>query len=104
MKKVSLFALLGVSLVLVGCGSSSEGDTPKGEFAVATCNKYFELMECTIKDLPAEQREALLTDSETMKEQWKALSEEELRPVCDTAWEQITAMADVYEGLGCSVK
>lgn len=104
MKKISLFALLAWLLVIAGCGSSSEGDnSTTGEFSVDTCNKYFELMECTVKDLPEDQKESVLQDSNVIKEQWKALSEEELKPVCDTTWEQITSMADVYESIGCPV-
>ncbi|MDR0369779.1 MAG: DUF5339 family protein [Candidatus Peribacteria bacterium] len=104
MKKISLFVVLAGLLVIAGCGSSSEkSNTTTGEFAVDTCNKYFELVECTIKDIPEDQKEIVLQDSEFVKEQWKALPEEELQPICDTTWEQVTSMADVYESLGCSV-
>ena len=103
MKKVSLFVLLGISLVLVGCGSSPDEAAPKGEFAVDTCNKYFEFAQCTLKDLPAEQQEATLGELDAMKEQWKALPADDLKAMCDATWEQIVSMAEVYELTGCPV-
>jgi len=104
MRKISLFALLGASLVLVGCGPSSQGDTStNGEFSIDTCNKYIELLECSMKDLSEDYKASSLQDLEEFIEGWKAVPEEELRPICDGIWEQIVDNADIYEGLGCPI-
>jgi membrane-bound ClpP family serine protease len=104
MRKLSLFALLGASLILVGCGSN--GDTPTDEFASASCNKYVNLMECLITQevnpVPADQQADIRGILDATKEQWKTLSTEQQEEQCSLLLDQ--ALAQPVSEVGCSVE
>lgn len=105
MKKISLFALLAAGLVLVGCGSS---DTPstQNDFANADCNKFFEVLQCVVDAQTGVSVEDIAATNEAIaqqKEDWKALSEEDLSAVCTSSMEDIRTDADIYTSFGCSV-
>jgi hypothetical protein len=107
MKRFSLFILLGCALVLAACGSSgdkeSSENTNSGVFPVASCNKYLDLMQCTIKDIPAEEREKVDGMIDAVIEDWQMLDRETLQATCDDTWERLLPMKESYEALGCSM-
>ncbi|MDR3168209.1 MAG: hypothetical protein LBU27_00115 [Candidatus Peribacteria bacterium] len=105
MKKISLFALLGGALVLVGCGSS---DTPNKEFAVEDCNKYFEVLECVVnkqaESVSAEELSTIQSAIDQQKQAWKSLSAEELSATCSASMSGVRENTEVYTSVGCSVE
>ncbi|MDR0860582.1 MAG: hypothetical protein LBO09_06505 [Candidatus Peribacteria bacterium] len=105
MKKVSLFGIMALSFVLVACGTT---ETPaQDEFALADCNKYFEVLQCVL-DNQTEVSPEELADTQVavdqQKEAWKALPEEELSAICTSSMDDIRANADIYASFGCSVE
>ncbi|MDR2415181.1 MAG: DUF5339 domain-containing protein [Candidatus Peribacteria bacterium] len=107
MRKLSLFALLGASLILVGCGSKENTPTTAlDEFASASCNKYVNLMECLITQevnpVPADQQEDIRNILDTTKEQWKTLSTEQQEEQCSALLDQ--ALTQPVSEVGCAVE
>ncbi|MDR0607491.1 MAG: hypothetical protein LBG52_03925 [Candidatus Peribacteria bacterium] len=105
MKKISLFTLLGVALVLVGCGSSG---TPAKEFAVEDCNKYLEVIACVVnkqaESASTGDLELIQSAINQEKEARKALSEEELSATCAANMDETRKEAEFYASIGCSVE
>ena len=104
MKKLLLLPLFAGLLFLAACGSSKDDADTQGEFAVASCNKYFDLMDCAMRDFLPEQKEQMTEAIEVVKQEWKTLPEDELRESCDSTWDQLLAMQDAYASLGCSME
>jgi hypothetical protein len=105
MRKLSLFALLGASLILVGCGS--KGDAPAAdEFAAASCNKYVNLMECLltqeVNPVTADDEADMRGILDATKEQWKTLSTEQQEEQCSILLEQ--ALTQPISEVGCAVE
>lgn len=109
MKKLFLLNLLVLPLVLMGCGSSddvSKDDskaTVSGEFASAACNKYFDLMECSLNQVPADSQAEARAGIDANKESFKALTEEQQDLACTSAMEAITPQAEAYADFGCPI-
>jgi hypothetical protein len=102
MRKFSLFALLGVSLLLVGCGSSPE--ETKQEFATASCNKFATFMECLVGTLTGDEQTEIRNIVEATKQQWKTLPENEQETTCAETLATYEAGSGTYEAYGCSLK
>ncbi|MDR2540820.1 MAG: hypothetical protein LBD11_03390 [Candidatus Peribacteria bacterium] len=106
MKKISLFGLLATSLVLVACGTT-ETPTTQDDFALADCNKYFEVLQCVLDNQTGVSPEELADTQAAVvqqKEAWKALPEGELTEICTSSMDDIRANADIYASFGCSVE
>ncbi|MDR0650655.1 MAG: hypothetical protein LBG59_04575 [Candidatus Peribacteria bacterium] len=105
MRKLSLFALLGASLILVGCGSDGE-TSPTDEFAAASCNKYVKLTECVITQevnpVSAEEQAEIRSILDATKDQWKTLSPEQQEEQCSVLLDQ--ALEQPFSEVGCSVE
>lgn len=115
MKKLSLVALLGTSLILVGCGPQSTtptnpnentNTTPQtGVFAAAVCDEYFRVLECTLaSQVPADQQADIQTVIDQTKEARKALDASQQESTCQAAWDnEIVPQAELYNSFGCNV-
>ncbi len=116
MKKFSLFALLGASLVLVGCWTQTETqdqnenlDTETTQttnnFAAEVCNNYFDILDCTLRtQVPEDQQAEIAATVEQTKEARKALDPATQEATCQAAWDnEILPQADLYNSFGCPV-
>ena len=101
MKKISLFTLLGASLLLVGCGNNEQGVVQQD-----VCEKYFSVLECiNVSQVPEEQQEDVRVAIGARRDQLNALSEEERTATCTAVWEtEIVAQSELYESFGCSIE
>ena len=61
-------------------------------------------MQCTIQDIPAEQKELVDGMIDEVILEWKKLEKDVLQATCDATWEQLLPMRESYEALGCSME
>lgn len=108
MKKFSLLGLLCGLMIIAGCGSTNTGTNEedaaaKGEFAIESCNKYFELMECSMSGYEEEEKAQMATLIDMAKEEWKSLPEDQLQRACDDAVAELQVASAQFEAMGCSI-
>ncbi|GHW02612.1 hypothetical protein AGMMS50249_3980 [candidate division SR1 bacterium] len=116
MKKLSLLALLGTSLILVGCGNTDTPTEPTGNttspsevvagtFAAPICDEYFRVLDCTLQSqVPAEQQAEIKTVVDQTKEARQALDAATQESTCQAAWDnEILPQSDLYNQFGCNV-
>lgn len=110
MKKVSLFACLLLVFLVVGCGwkANKKVDITETSFNVASCDKYFKLLDCILEnddtiDYDDEDREELREYIKSMQEEWSGLSNNSLDGRCVTELNKFYDRVDQLTEIWCSL-
>lgn len=109
MKKVVIFAILPIVLIIAGCNRWKKTDLTNVDFGVESCNKYYEVIECILENeendsFSSDDRNDLREEAKTLQTEWLWLDEDVLAETCDAEFAKFEAIASNLEKIWCSVE